>query len=99
MAKEFAKEFYQSDAWKRARTSYIKYRCGLCERCGGAGVIVHHKKYLTTSNINDPKVTLSFRNLELLCMDCHNKEHLAKKNTRYSFDEYGNMLPPVSKSR
>ena len=99
MAKEFAEKFYASVAWKHTRKAYYKSRCGLCERCGAAGDIVHHKRYLTPSNINDPKITLDFRNLELLCMDCHNKEHISKQPQRYSFDEYGNMLPPVSKSK
>lgn len=58
------------------------------------GEIVHHKRYITPKNINDPKVTLNFRNLELLCRDCHNKEHSCKAK-RYSFDEKGNIIPPA----
>lgn len=27
------------------------------------------------SNIYNTDITLDFNNLELLCMDCHNKEH------------------------
>lgn len=38
--------------------------------------IVHHKVHLNALNINDPYITLSFDNLELLCIDCHNKEHM-----------------------
>ena len=50
--KEYAKSFYQSDAWKKARQTAIKRANGLCERCRAAGrfvpgVIVHHKKYIT----------------------------------------------------
>lgn len=39
------------------------------------GYIVHHKHYIDMSNIWDTDITLDFNNLELLCIDCHNKEH------------------------
>ena len=76
--KEYAKSFYQSDAWKKARQTAIKRANGLCERCRAAGrfvpgVIVHHKKYITPGNIHDARVTLALDNLELVCEDCHNK--------------------------
>jgi 5-methylcytosine-specific restriction endonuclease McrA len=80
MAKEFAKRFYKSAAWKKCRDAYFKSKYGLCERCAGPGKIVHHLKYITPENINDPEITLSFSNLELLCQDCHNKEHHEKNS-------------------
>lgn len=51
------------------------------------GEIVHHKNYINISNIYEPSITMSFDNLELLCLDCHNKEHIA------TFDEAGNIKP------
>ncbi|MBE7145095.1 hypothetical protein BHL35_08985 [Bacillus cereus] len=39
----------------------------MCERCQSTGKIVHHKEYITPGSINDPEVTLSISNLELLC--------------------------------
>ena len=39
------------------------------------GYIVHHKSYIDANNIYNPEITLNFENLELLCLDCHNKEH------------------------
>ena len=39
------------------------------------GYMVHHKQYLNKSNIYDANITMGFENLELLCIDCHNKEH------------------------
>lgn len=97
--KEYAKAFYTSEAWKKTRIAYIKRVNGLCERCKAAGEyvpgkIVHHKKHITPKNINDPRITLSFGNLELLCEDCHNKEHKRKKNSRYLFAADGSLLPP-----
>lgn len=97
--KEYAKSFYTSKAWKETRSAYIKQVNGLCERCRAAGEfvpgkIVHHKKYITPKNISDPRITLSFGNLELLCEDCHNKEHKRKENDRYRFAADGSLLPP-----
>lgn len=94
--KEYARSFYLSEAWRGTRDAYFKARYGLCERCGAAGDIVHHKKYITPENIHDPRITLDWSNLELLCQDCHNKEHSIKRNERYSADEKGNILPPPS---
>lgn len=97
--KEYARPFYTSDTWKKTRAAYIKSVNGLCERCKAAGEfipgkIVHHKKHITPKNIHDPRITLSFANLELLCDDCHNKEHKRKHNERYSFGPDGTLLPP-----
>lgn len=78
--KSWAKGFYASDAWHRARQSYISYRSGIdggmCEVCHEKpGYIVHHIKELTPNNINDPNITLSENNLEYVCKDCHDKIH------------------------
>ena len=86
-------KFYKSKAWQKTRDSYIAYRNGKCERCASAGVIVHHKIYITTRNINNPEITLNFNNLELLCRKCHNQEHF-KDKTDYNFDEDGNLISP-----
>lgn len=108
--KDFAEAFYKSKRWKACRLAYFKYRNGICERCREAGKIVHHKIRLTPNNIHDSSVTLSFDNLELLCQDCHNKEHdvemksgrrekkKPKTNLRYSIDQNGNILPPGQQS-
>lgn len=75
MAKEFAKKFYKSKEWLNCRNAYFISQHGLCEKCGGAGKIVHHTVYLTPNNIDDPNVSLNHELLELHCQDCHNKEH------------------------
>ena len=81
MAKEFSKKFYNSKAWLDCREGYIKSVHGLCNRClkqGNIvnGYIVHHKILLTPSNIDNPDITLNWNELEYLCIDCHNKEHM-----------------------
>ena len=80
--KEYAKGFYKSAAWKRARQQVITRSNGLCERCKARGIykpgyIVHHKEYITPGNISNPNITLNLDNLEYVCEDCHNKEHKA----------------------
>ncbi|MGG3456061.1 HNH endonuclease [Paenibacillus rhizolycopersici] len=93
--KPWAKRFYNSKAWKECRASYIIKVHGLCERCGKPGKIVHHKKYLTPWNINDPNVSLNHSNLEYLCQDCHNNEHHGEDGVTVDglmFDEEGNLV-------
>ena len=56
-----------------------------------AGVIVHHKVHLSPDNIHNPEITLGWDNLELLCRDCHAKEHGGMKEVRYTVDAYGHI--------
>ena len=91
--KDYAKDFYQSEAWKTARLAYLKKAGGLCELClekglYKPGVIVHHKEHITPENITDESITLSFDNLQLVCQDCHNQIH-SRRQRRYKVDEYG----------
>lgn len=96
---DWASKFYHSQAWFACRRSYIASRIqidgGLCERCHRKpGKIVHHKIYLTRRNVNDPTITLNHRNLEYVCQDCHNDEHLGDHSPlRYRLDAWGNPLP------
>ncbi|GIW49194.1 MAG: HNH endonuclease [Caloramator sp.] len=98
MARDFAKRFYNSKEWEECRKAYFVHRYGICERCGQPGDIVHHKIYLNPSNINNPAISLSFENLELLCQECHNKEHGKKGSLAEGlvFDDEGNLIkhPP-----
>lgn len=73
-----AKRFYKSRTWQKCRNAYYESKFGLCERCNEQGKIVHHKIYIDSKNINNPFITLNHDNLELLCQDCHNKEHFEK---------------------
>lgn len=93
--KPWAEHFYRSAAWTNVRDAYFLSRHGLCERCEGVGKIVHHKTWLTPENINDPNITLSWDNLELLCQDCHNKVHMSNGsalNDNLMCDEFGDIV-------
>lgn len=95
MARDWAKAFYKSESWQQCREAFGASRFWICERCGRPGGIVHHKVPLTPKNINDPAVALSWENLELLCQDCHNREHGGGTATRegFAFDERGDLIP------
>ena len=94
--KDFAKEFYNSKAWKDTRESYKRFRGGLCEICYAEGIvkageIVHHKTPLTPENISDINIALGFDNLQLVCRECHAKEH-ERRQRRYRLDELGRVI-------
>lgn len=101
MAKEYARSFYKSIEWRRCREGYIKAVSGLCERCLSKGKLVpgkilHHIKYITPENINDPYITLNWDNLEYVCQDCHNIEHHGTDTEirdDVMFDTDGNLIP------
>jgi len=92
MAKDFSKAFYNSKEWRHCKEEYLKSKFYLCERCGNPATIVHHRTYLTPSNIENPEMRTSWSNLEALCQDCHNKEHHSKyEKPRWICDEYGRV--------
>ena len=96
MAQPWAEWFYLSKAWIDCRLAFMRSKFFICERCGGAATIVHHKVYLTPKNINDPEITLNWSNLESLCQDCHNREHMSKYSPTQEglmFDENGDLIP------
>ena len=95
MAREFARQFYSSEAWHQCRDGYKKSVGGLCERCLAKGQfvpgeIVHHKIHLTPNNIEIPEISMDWGNLELLCRNCHAEEH-GKTKRRFAIDENGKV--------
>lgn len=102
LAREFARPFYSSRAWKETREAYINAH-PLCERCltfgrMTPGTIVHHIEHLSPENIDNPAISLGFDNLETVCRDCHAKEHPEiyglddLEPCRVGFDVYGNVI-------
>lgn len=103
MAKEFAKAFYSSAAWRKCRKVFLAQRMaadgGMCERCHDKpGYIIHHKIELSPENINDPEITLNTDNLIYVCHDCHNIIHgyvkdLPERSISYTFLPDGTPVP------
>lgn len=100
MARNFSLRFYKSAAWQSCRDGYIQHRQavdgGLCERCHDQpGYICHHTIWLTPQNITDPTIVLNWDNLEYVCKDCHDAEHLPTHQARpllCGFDEKGRPI-------
>ncbi len=94
MATDYAQRFYRSRAWRDTQAAYMASRHYVCERCGGLARIVHHKRYINAENVGDPAVTLDWANLEAVCIDCHNTEHMSAKNPANgtAFDKDGNII-------
>lgn len=97
-----AGKFYRTTKWLRTQKAYKSFKNGICERCGKpCGTIVHHKKHLNSERLKDPLFTLDWANLELLCVDCHNKEHFLKYTPTaegLKFDENGNIVKEENKA-
>lgn len=96
MAKAYAQAFYNSPEWRACRAAYISQVGGLCEDCLARGIytpgyIVHHKRELTPENIIDPEVALNYKNLRLVCKDCHEAEH-SNRGQRYRFGKDGRII-------
>ena len=88
--------FYKSNEWQTVRKQCILDRLindeTICEHCGKvislkAEVIGHHKIHLTEANVNDYMISLNPENIELICLDCHNKEH-----KRFGYETKRNVL-------
>lgn len=106
MARDFSRRFYHSTNWKHTQRAYMETPVDtpfgvvppfMCERCFENGDlvaarIVHHKIHLSPANINNPEVTLSFKNLQRLCMDCHALAHSGQEPMRVAFDANGNVV-------
>lgn len=92
--------FYRSQAWKDTRRNYKQSVGGLCERCLAKGIItpaeiVHHKTPLTADNVKDLNISLSWKNLEALCRQCHAEVHdemyADRSGRRYTIDQSGRI--------
>ena len=93
------KLFYDKKKWLMCRQLYFSERLqadgAICEICRkNLGTIVHHKVHLTEANRGNPEVAYDFKNLQLVCIECHNNIHFPKKtNKRICFDGNGDVLP------
>lgn len=80
MAKDFARAFYKSKEWQKAREAALMrdhYMCQICKV--NPAQEVHHTIELTPRNIDDPDIALNPDRLVSVCRDCHFKEHRRKR--------------------
>ncbi|OOM81777.1 hypothetical protein CLPUN_09610 [Clostridium puniceum] len=97
--------FYASSKWRNFRLNLILERSKehggvICEKCGKLivnpiDIHAHHKTELTTENVNDHNISLNPELIELICHDCHDKEHhrFGYKPPKKVYLVYG---PPLS---
>lgn len=75
--------FYCYKPWRELSYRLKIERGGRCERCGftaatkeeWAQLIGHHKIELTEENVDVPEISLNPDKVEIICLNCHNKEH------------------------
>lgn len=80
MSQGALKQFYLSTPWIQLRSNLIIERKATCERCkkvfsDTSKLIGHHKIELTEKNVTDVTISLNKEKIEIICHDCHNKEH------------------------
>ena len=70
-------KFYNSKRWRELRDEIRLDRGMRCDSCGriirGCS-IVDHIEEITPDNKDDNNITLNKDNLQLLCLECHNRK-------------------------
>lgn len=92
--------FYCKKAWRNLSYSLKVARGGKCCRCGFIAVtkddwsklIGHHTVELTESNVDDSTISLNPELIEIICLDCHNKEHRRFGHAKRVFIVWGSPL-------
>ena len=87
MAKEWAKQFYNSKAWRDVRELRIGMDRGICQMCGRPGNEVDHIIELTPDNVYDEKIALNLDNLQTLCHQCHTRKTMDGHRGKASDDD------------
>lgn len=92
--------FYCSGPWRKLSYKLKIERGGKCERCPFVAatekewsmLIGHHKIELTDDNVDDPTVALNPDNVEIICLNCHNKEHRRFGGQHHVYIVWGSPL-------
>ncbi|WP_375104634.1 HNH endonuclease signature motif containing protein [Paenibacillus sp. RS8] len=92
--------FYTSENWRVFRLGLILERGNRCQHCGGIiarsiDIIGHHKIELTPENVHDHTISLNPEMVELICYDCHNREH-KRFGYQYTKEVYLVYGPPLA---
>lgn len=93
-------QFYCSRPWRNLSYQIKVERGGRCARCNFVAatkddwskLIGHHTTQLTEQNINDPLISLNPDKIEIICLDCHNKEHRRFGHTKQVYIVWGSPL-------
>lgn len=101
MAKQWAKWFYNSGAWRAARHECLVHGGFTCRMCGARATEVHHEPELTPVTVHDPVLSLGQEHLVPLCGDCHKaitpkhgEEVTGDCELGFTFNADGVLTPP-----
>jgi len=89
--------FYCSKNWRDLAHRLKVERGGKCERCGEvpldwAYLVGHHKIDITEDNVDNPAISLNPALVEIICFDCHNKEHRRFGHSKRVYIVWGSPL-------
>ncbi len=89
--------FYCSKPWRTLSFNLKVKRGGKCERCKTVFddfkfLIGHHTVELTEDNVDDVNISLNELLIEVICQDCHNKEHRRFGHSHNVYVIYGSPL-------
>lgn len=89
--------FYCSKPWIDLSYSLKIAVNGKCNRCGHMAedlseMIGHHTVELSEDNVDDPMIALNPELIEIICRDCHNKEHRRFGHKQNVYIVYGSPL-------
>lgn len=94
-------QFYCSKPWLNLSYMLKVKSGGKCNRCGftaktkeeWALLVAHHSPIeLTEENVHDANIALNPDNTEIICLDCHNKEHRRFGHDKKVYIVYGSPL-------
>lgn len=93
-------QFYCRKPWRDLSYNLKIERGGKCSRCSFQVIdrkdfkylIAHHKIELAEDNVDDANISLNPNNIEIICHDCHNKEHRRFGNKKNVYIVYGSPL-------
>lgn len=90
-------KFYCSKPWRDFAYLRKIEEKGICNRCKAvvfdtSKLICHHITELTEGNVDDPSISLSHENTEVICFSCHNKEHRRFGYERQIYIVWGSPL-------
>jgi hypothetical protein len=90
-------KFYCTQAWQDLSYNSKIAAGGKCSRCGYIAdkmseLIGHHKIELTEDNVDDPNISLNRENIEVICQQCHNKQHRRFGSKQNVYIVYGSPL-------
>lgn len=90
-------QFYCRKPWRDLSYKLKIESKGICNRCNKSVLdfkylIGHHKVELTEDNVDDPNISLNPDLIEIICHDCHNKEHRRFGHEKKVYIVYGSPL-------